>query len=223
VKATWKADAVALGMIAAMFVLAAVAWTGVPDRMPVHWNWLGQPDRFGGRLEGLLGLPLAAILVYALLIFLPRIDPRRKHYDDFQHPFAIMRTVVVGVFFGLQVATFLWVRDAAGPPRGLLVAEAGIALILIGNYLPKIKSNWFVGVRTPWTLSSEVSWHLTHRLAGRLFVIAGALDIVIALVQPAIASRVMFATLITAAVISIVYSYVVWRRDSARASGAIST
>ena len=222
-KATWKADTVALGMIAAMFVLAAVAWAGVPDRMPVHWNWLGQPDRFGGRLEGLLGLPLAAILVYALLIFLPRIDPRRKHYDDFQHPLTIMRTVAVGVFLGLQIFTLLWVRNAGEPPAGLFAAEAGIAMILIGNYLPKIKSNWFVGVRTPWTLSSEVSWHLTHRLAGRLFVIAGALDIVIALVQPAIASLVMFATLITAAVISIVYSYVVWRRDSARPSGAIST
>lgn len=221
-KTTWKADTVALGMIAAMFVLAAVAWTGVPDGIPVHWNWSGQPDRFGGRLEGLLGLPLAAIVVYVLLILLPRIDPRRKHYDDFQHPFAIMRTVVVGVFLGLQILTLLWVRDPAGPSAGLFAAEAGIALVIIGNYLPKIKSNWFVGVRTPWTLSSEVSWHLTHRLAGRLFVTAGALDVVIALVQPAIAPLVMIATLIIAAVISVVYSYVVWRRDAARASGAMS-
>jgi uncharacterized membrane protein len=209
-------------MIAVMFVIAAIAWTGVPGRIPVHWNWLGQPDRFGGRLEGLLGLPLAAIVMYVLLIFLPRIDPRRKHYDDFQHPFAIMRTVAVGVFLGLQIFTLLWVRDAAGLPAGLFAAEAGIALVILGNYLPKLKSNWFVGVRTPWTLSSEVSWHLTHRLAGRLFVMAGALDIVIALVQPAIASLVMLVTLITAAVISVVYSYVVWRRDSARASGSIS-
>lgn len=221
-KATWKADTVALGMIAAMFVLAAVAWTGVPDRIPVHWNWSGQPDRFGGRFEGLLGLPLAAIAVFVLLIFLPRIDPRRKHYDDFQHPYAIMRTVVVGVLLGLQIFTLLWVRDAAGPRAGLLAAEVGIALVIVGNYLPKLKSNWFVGVRTPWTLSSEVSWHLTHRLAGRLFVIAGALDVVIALVQPAIAPLVTLATLVIAAVISVVYSYVVWRRDSARASGAIS-
>jgi uncharacterized membrane protein len=72
VNATWKADAVALGMIAAMFVLAAVMWSVAPDQIPVHWNWAGQPDRFGGRFEGLLGLPLAAAGIYALLLFLPR-------------------------------------------------------------------------------------------------------------------------------------------------------
>ena len=57
--ATWKADALALGMIAAMFLLAAVTWSAAPEQIPVHWNWAGQPDRFGGRFEGLLGLPLS--------------------------------------------------------------------------------------------------------------------------------------------------------------------
>jgi uncharacterized membrane protein len=205
-------------MIGAMFALVAVSWSAAPDRIPVHWNWAGEPDRFGGRFEGLLGLPLAAAGVYALLLFLPRLDPRRKNYDAFAGPFAIIRTVVVGLLLGLDAVTLLWIRGERAHLDGLVAAEVGIALLLLGNYLPKVKSNWFVGVRTPWTLSSEASWRQTHRLAGWLFTIGGILTVVTALARPDLAQSVMIGTLIAAGGTSIVYSYFAWKNDPARAA-----
>jgi uncharacterized membrane protein len=216
VKATWKIDALALGMIVAMFALAGVMWSAAPDQIPVHWNWAGEPDRFGGRFEGLFLLPLAAAGVYALLLFLPRLDPRRRNYDAFAGPFAIIRTVVVGLLLGLDVVALLWIRGERAHMNGLLAAEVGIALLLMGNYLPKVKSNWFVGVRTPWTLSSEASWRQTHRLAGWLFTVGGILTVVTALARPDFAPSVMIGAAVAAGGTSVVYSYFAWKNDPAR-------
>ena len=214
--ATWKADALALGMIAAMFLLAAVTWSAAPEQIPVHWNWAGQPDRFGGRFEGLLGLPLAAAGLYALLLFLPRLDPRRKNYEAFAAPFAIIRTAVVGLLLGIDAVVLLWIRGERMHLNAVLAAEIGIALVVMGNYLPKVKSNWFVGVRTPWTLSSEASWRQTHRLAGWLFSLGGLLTFITALVRPDIAPAVMIGALAASAGASVVYSYFAWRNDQER-------
>jgi uncharacterized membrane protein len=203
-------------MIAAMFVLAAVMWSAAPDQIPVHWNWAGQPDRFGGRFEGLLGLPLAAAGVYALLLFLPRLDPRRKNYAAFATPFAIIRTAVVGLLLGIDAIVLLWIRGQRMHLNTVLAAEIGLALVVMGNYLPKVKSNWFVGVRTPWTLTSEASWRQTHRLAGWLFTLGGLLTFITALVRPDVAPAVMIGVLAASAGASVVYSYFAWKNDPER-------
>ena len=215
-KAPWKTDALALGMIVAMFLLAAIVWQWAPNQIPVHWNWSGQPDRLGGRFEGLLLLPLAAAGIYALLRFLPRIDPRRRNYDAFAGPFAIIRTAVVGLLFGIDAVVLLWIRGEHTHLNTLVAAEFGVALLVMGNYLPKVKSNWFVGVHTPWTLSSEASWRQTHRLAGWLFTVGGSLTFVTAFVRPGLAQVVLIGTLAVAAGTSIVYSYFAWKSDPAR-------
>jgi uncharacterized membrane protein len=89
----------------------------------------------------------------------------------------------------------------------------GVMFLVIGNYLPVLRSNWFVGVRTPWTLSSEESWRRTHRLAGRLFMLSGAAVVLITVVDSHWGITAILATCVGSAAISIVYSYVVWRRD----------
>jgi uncharacterized membrane protein len=203
-------------MIAAMFVLAAVMWPAAPDQIPVHWNWAGQPDRFGGRFEGLLGLPLAAAGIYALLLFLPRLDPRRKNYAAFAAPFAIIRTAVVALLLGIDAIVLLWIRGHRMHLNTVLAAEIGLALVVMGNYLPKVKSNWFVGVRTPWTLTSEASWRQTHRLAGWLFTLGGLLTFITALVRPDVAPAVMIGVLAASAGASVVYSYFAWKNDPER-------
>jgi immunity protein, SdpI family len=98
----------------------------------------------------------------------------------------------------------------------VLAAEIGLALVVMGNYLPKVKSNWFVGVRTPWTLSSEASWRQTHRLAGWLFTLGGLLTFITALVRPDVAPAVMIGVLAASAGASVVYSYFAWKHDPER-------
>jgi immunity protein, SdpI family len=216
VKVTWKSEAVSLAMLVAMFLLTAVSWSSAPARIPVHWGLSGQPDRYGGRVEGLLLLPLAAAGLYGLLLLIPRIDPRRAHYERFATAYAILRTSVVGFLLALEVFTHFWMRGRQIETNVFLPVAVGAMMLVVGNYLPKLKSNWFVGVRTPWTLSSEESWRRTHRLAGRLFVASGAITIVASLAYPRAGIIALVVTILPSAIASIVYSYFVWRSDPAR-------
>jgi uncharacterized membrane protein len=201
-----------------MFVIAAVMWPRVPDRVPVHWGLSGQADRWGGKAEGLLLLPVVTLLAYGLLLLLPRIDPRREHYATFAGPYRALRTAIVGMFLMIQAFTVTRFEEPDAPFTNGLPALLGIVFIVLGNYLPKIQSNWFVGVRTPWTLSSEESWRRTHHLAGWLFVLSGGITIVAGLLSPEAGILSMVASVLATAFISIVYSYVVWRHDPARAA-----
>src|SRR6185436_11875995 len=110
------------------------------------------------------------------------------------------------------------VATALGRPvrvDSIISVAAAIAIVLLGNYLPKIQPNWIIGVRTPWTLSSDLAWRRTHRLAGPLLVAAGFLSLAVALFRPDAATSVMLSLLVVTAVISAIYSYLVWRQDPA--------
>jgi uncharacterized membrane protein len=221
-KVTWKSEALSLAMLATMFVLAAATWSGAPDRIPVHWGLSGQPDRYGGKLEGLLGLPLLALGLYALLLVLPRIDPRRAHYDAFSGPYAILRTAVVGFFLAVAALTHLWIR---GRPIGVntyVPIVVGALMVVLGSCLPKLRSNWFIGIRTPWTLSSEASWRRTHRLAGWLFGASGAIIVVLSIARPEAGALAILCTVIPAAVACVVFSYYAWRDDPERSDRTAS-
>jgi uncharacterized membrane protein len=215
---TWKSEAASLLMLAAMFGMAAVTWPGAPERMPVHWGLSGQPDRFGGKFEGLLGLPLITLAIYALLLVLPRIDPRRVHYDSFRGAYAVLRTALVGLFFAIAIFTHLWIRGRPIEVNILAPLLVGALMLVLGACLPRLESNWFIGVRTPWTLSSEESWRRTHRLAGVLFATAGVLIIVLSVLWPHAGMWVILCTVFPAALASAISSYFVWRDDPTRAT-----
>lgn len=216
-KISWRTEIPSLVILTVMFALGAASWRVAPDTLPVHWSWNGQPDRFGGRFEGLFGLPLIATFTYILLLALPRIDPRRSHYATFLRPFRAVRTALIVFLFALQSLLLAWIRGWEGNMNTLVPAGAGVLLLVLGNYLPKIQSNWFVGGRTPWTLSSEFSWRRTHRLAGWLLVAGGASSVLAAAIWPTIAPKVLMSTVVTVAVVSVIYSYFACRHDPARA------
>jgi uncharacterized membrane protein len=216
-KVSVRTEVASLVLILVMFALAIAGLPAAPDRLPMHWNSAGQIDRVGGRAEGLLLIPIVASAIYVLMLVLPRIDPRRRNYDDFAGVYLLLRTAIIGVLFTMYLAVHLSIRGRDVNMLSLAPLVAGMFFIVVGNYLPKIKSNWFVGIRTPWTLSSEYAWRQTHRLAGWLFVIAGVVIIIASLIRPAAALGIVFpASVAAAAGVSVVYSYIAWRHDPAR-------
>jgi len=215
-KINWRGEALSLTILAVMFVVAAASWSLAPDQIPVHWSLAGVPDRFGGKFEGLLGLPLAATGIYLALVFLPRIDPRRAHYDAFSGPYAIIRTAIVGLLLAVDIYIQLWIRGRTAGIDLFMPVLVGVMIMVLGNYLPKLKSNWFIGIRTPWTLSSEQSWRKTHQLGGWLFVACGAVIIVTSLIAPDRSRVALFGALMPTLVVTVVYSYFAWRSDPER-------
>lgn len=209
---SWKRELPQLLILAAMFAVGVLRWSTAPQRMPMHWNLRGEVDRFGGRLEGLFFLPLVALLLYGLLLALPRLDPHGANYNSFAGAYHALRLVLL-LFMGLMHGALLWGGARMPSLMGLLV---GVLLTVLGLLLPRLGTNWFAGIRTPWTLSSQLSWEKTHRLAGRLFVAAGLVMLVVSQLDGTWLWRLMAPVIGAAVLLPVLYSYWVWREDPER-------
>jgi uncharacterized membrane protein len=210
---SWRSEWLHWLLLAGMFALAAAAWGTAPDRIPVHWGLTGHVDRYGGRFEGLLELPLVTLVLYLLLLFLPRLDPGRANYLAFAPVYTTLRllaTVVMALIYGL---VHLWIRGAHVRMEIWIPVVLGGMFVVVGNLLGKVRPNWFVGIRTPWALSSKTSWAGTHRAGGRVFMAMGVMLMVCAVVRTAWAMYVTIGASVAGLVGVVVYSYVLWRRD----------
>jgi uncharacterized membrane protein len=208
-------------MLAASFWV----WSAIPDgtQIPVHWNLEGQVDRYGSKAEALLFMP--AIVVFITLIFVAiwRLDPRRRNIEASGK---MWNAIGIGVSLLMAYVHALLLLIAQGYAIDMgefLMPAMGVLFMVIGNYLGKSRSNWFAGVRTPWTLSSDYSWNKTHRLGGWLFMGSGALTIITSLVFGApYAVFVLAGSVIATAIASVVASYVYWKNDPARADRRVN-
>ena len=217
-KTNWYIELPQLLILAGMFVAAAWVWPTVPDSIPVHWNLYGEIDRYGSKFEGLLLLPLITAALYALLLFLHRIDPGRANYPSFQLSYTIIRLsllLMMAVIYACAVLVSFGYQIKMATVIPLLI---GLLLLVLGSVMGTIQPNWFVGVRTPWTLSSRLSWRKTHRLAGYLFVVMGLVIAGCGVVHTNAMVAIAGVIVVGSMVWMVVYSYLQWRDDPERLS-----
>ncbi len=218
-KFTLRSEALNLFLLAAMFIAAAVVWPSAPDQIPVHWGLTGEADRYGGKLEGLLLLPVLTAGLYLMLLFLPRLDPKRANYEKFAGVYRIIRTILVvfmAALYGLLIAAIFGSTIDVGMT---VMVMAGLMIAVLGNYFGKLKQTWFVGIRTPWTLTSEMSWRKTHQLGGKVFVGFGILLALAGLVGQDWLFITAFGLFFASIIGLVIYSYIVWRADPDRGNG----
>jgi uncharacterized membrane protein len=209
--------------IAVMLVASVVAWVQLPAdaQVPIHWNLAGEADGYAPKAVGLLLTPAIAIILTAILAAIPAIEPRRSNLARSGTAYTAITGTAVA-FIGLVHLAVVWAAlgNSLDIPR-LMGAGIGVLFIVIGNFMGKTRSNWFMGVRTPWTLSSELSWTRTHRLAGRLFALVGVLALLVAITGiPELIFGVIGGGTIVTVVVVVVYSYLVWRDDPERHTDA---
>lgn len=207
-------------VVAVMLVVSAVAWVQLPPgvQIPVHWGPDGQPDGYADKTVGLLLLPTITGLVAGLMAAIPSIEPRRANLERSWKPYVATWIGVILLMAGIHVLTVAVALGSTVDLTRLVFIGTGVLFLAIGNFLPKARQNFLMGVRTPWTLTSERSWTATHRLGGRLFVLLGL--VMTALGILGVGGTALVATLL-AGVIGLVavlfgYSYVVWRSDPER-------
>ncbi|NHK26592.1 SdpI family protein [Parvularcula flava] len=185
-----------------------------PHEVPVHWGLSGEPDRYASRLNALVSLPLVALAISAILAIAGKVDPRRANIERSGPAYRIAWLGTLGMLaigHGVIVATALG-QDV--PVARIIGAAVGVLLVALGDVIGKSKSNFTVGVRTPWTLSSERSWNKTNRAGGRLFVAIGILGAVSAfLAPPWVTLSIFLGGSIAIAGFSLVYSWIVWREE----------
>jgi immunity protein, SdpI family len=215
-KTSWKTELPLLLLIVAMFAVAVLSWSSAPDRIPVHWGPTGEVDRYGGKVEGLLMPPAVAVLVYLMMLFLPRIDPGRANYRRFSGAYYTIRAAVLATIAVVYGTINVAMRGQAVDVPRLIGLVVGGLFFLLGNLLGKIRPNWFVGVRTPWTLSSKRAWTRTHRLAGWVFILGGLAIMAAGLFRTALTVGVAVGVMVGGLIAATVYSYLVWRTDPDR-------
>ncbi|MEN2984424.1 MAG: SdpI family protein [Dictyoglomaceae bacterium] len=212
-KYTFKKDFIILLLISLMFITGAILYPYLPEKIPMHWNFKGEIDRYGSKFEGVFAIPLTVLFLYLGLLYLPYIDPKRENYPKFERVYQIIKYLFVIVFSIIHYSVII---SALGGPRDLIPKitpiTLGILFIILGNYMPRIKYNWFVGVRTPWTLSDEEVWKRTHRFSGYLFVIGGILMLLSAFLPPYINLIIGLSGIFIAGILSVIYSLIIYKK-----------
>lgn len=166
-----------LVLIVCAFLLTIVLYNKLPHLIPIHWNTSGEIDGYGPKIFGAFMAPVIMIFIWTGMKYLPKIDPRKNNYEKFEKTYSIIVSLLITFFLILHVVTLLAAIGYKVSIDKIVPAIVGILFIFIGNYMPKLKSNYFYGIKTPWTLSSDVSWRKTHRLGGKLFIISGMIVI----------------------------------------------
>lgn len=207
-------------LIFGLFAASAFCWSHAPDRIPMHWNIKGEVDRYGGKLEGLFLLPAITAGLYLLLRFIPAVDPGKANYAQFSNAYSLIRfatTIVMAIVHGVTLAYALGYPMNMG---AVVSISVGGLFLILGNVMGKIRPNWFVGIRTPWTLSSKLSWTKTHRLAGWLFMAIGVGIMVCGFLKSEWAIGAVLAGSVGGSLFLVVYSFFVWKGDESRVSPA---
>ncbi len=209
----------AIGWIAAIFVLmaavTAAAYPHLPAVMTTHWGANGQPNGTMSRFWGAWLVPLLAVGVTALLWLVPSIDPRRRNYAAFRTTYNAFVVGMVAFLAYADFTTLAWNLGYRLPVGKTLAPALGAIFIAVGVLLRKARPNWFVGIRTPWTLSSATVWQKTHRLAAPAFIASGAVCVLGVLWEPLMWAGV---GLVMAAAVGVsAYSYFAYEAEQKRA------
>ena len=194
------------------------AYPHLPAQVATHFNLQGEPNGWSSRLMAVALVPVIGIFMAFMFTFLPRIDPKKANYAKFGTTWWTVANAALILLALVHIAMLGKALGWAVDISRIVGLGVGGMFILIGNLMTRIRPNWFMGIRTPWTLSSDTVWRKTHRFGGVAFVIAGVCIAATGLLGSRWALYAAIGMAVVAALGSVVYSYVVWKGEQ-RGSG----
>lgn len=213
-----KTAAIITGLTAAL-ALGAYLTLDPATEVPVHWNAAGDVDRTASPLGAFLPPLLLQILSLGIFASLRFIEPRKANLEKSAKAISATTTALVAFLAALEAALIAQAFGYNVMSANVILAATGLLLVVVGNYLPKLRSGFFMGIRTPWTLSSDHVWHKTHRLGSRLFVLGGVLIVLFSLTLTSVMALTLMMGMITIiALVPIAYSWWLWRGEKANKS-----
>jgi len=202
-------------IFAAMVAAAFYFYPQLPAEVPVHWNFAGEADNFASKAFGAFLLPGLALFFLTLFPLLAKIDPKKENYTKFCATWEWLQTLIVAAFayfYGVQLFVTLSPAAESLMPRLMLVG-VGVLFILLGNLMGKIRQNFFIGLKTPWTLSDPEVWQKSQRVGGWGFIAGGFIVLALAIFyQSQYVSLMLITVTFVMIVVPIVYSYLLYRR-----------
>jgi uncharacterized membrane protein len=199
----------ALALILGTLVASGALYPSLPERVPTHWNIRGEVDAYGSKSWSVLIMPIGMAVLLGVFVLLPWLSPARFRIEPFRATYGYIAVAVLALMAYIHGLTLL---AALSPKLDFLRAMlSGMFLFfaLIGNVLGKVRRNFWMGVRVPWTLASERVWNDTHRFAAWIFVACGLAGFVLSLAGFVLTAT---ATLAIAVVAPILYSFLLYKR-----------
>jgi uncharacterized membrane protein len=215
-KLTIKKELPLIGIVLAPFVYLAIIWNTLPEEVPTHWNYKGEVDKWGDKYSLIALLFLLPVLTYVLMLVIPKIDPKKKielmggKYYQLKFILVLFMSTLAFIILNISV-------NQSTSSSNLIFIPIGVLFIVLGNYFKVIQPNYFIGIKTPWTLESKEVWKLTHTLAGKLWIAGGLIIVLTSLtIAKSIFIYVFLVTIAIITLIPVIYSYVKFKELKAR-------
>lgn len=184
----------------------------LPLSMASHWNAQGVVDGYSSRLFNVLFFPLLQIFLFLLLIYIPKLDPKKMNIKLFEGNYSLFISVIMIFMYLVQLQAFLWNIDIKLPMEVTMPILIGILFIFVAQLIKSAKQNYTIGIRTPWTLASEKVWDKTHELGAKLFRVGGILTILSSLI-PKYSFISIFVFILLPSIYLFIYSYVEYKKE----------
>jgi uncharacterized membrane protein len=208
-----KSEIAVLIIILASFASAIYLYPLLPATIASHWNELGEVNGYMPKVYALFIMPAVSLLVFLLFLAIPRIDPLKRNIEKFRGYFDGFIVMFTLFLFVLYLLTVFWNFGFTFNIIHVFVLSFGILIFYSGVLLENSKRNWFIGIRTPWTLSSDVVWDKTHKLAGKLFKACGIISLIGFLFER-YAFYIILLLIFGAVIYATVYSYVEFKKQN---------
>jgi uncharacterized membrane protein len=195
------------------FIYLAYIWNQLPEKVPMHWNINGEIDRYGEKVELIIIPILLPLLVYIIFLVVPKIDPKNR-LNKMGNKLQTIKFLLTTLMSILALFIIYTAKNESFTNPNYMVLIIGVLYIVLGNYFKTLKANYFIGIRTPWTLEKETVWKKTHELGGKLWFIGGIIVVIASLILRKETNFTVFL-IITGiiTIIPIVYSYLTFKNE----------
>ena len=204
-----------IALVAIAVIAGVILWNQLPDQMASHWNVNDQADDYMPKFWGVFLMPIISLGMLALFLVIPNIDPLKANIAEFRNIFNLFILLIVVFMLYVHGLTLAWnMGNQSFKMSAAMLPFLGVLFIFIGYMLRQAKRNFFIGIRTPWTLSSDTVWNKTHQLGSVLFMVSGAFAFIGSFIGGMLAFWLLFVPLMGSVVFLILYSYILYRNET---------
>jgi uncharacterized membrane protein len=204
-----------IGIVLLPFVYLAYIWNQLPAQVPMHYNIEGEIDRYGNKSELILIPIMTSLLIYLIFLAVPYIDPK-KQIQKMGGKYDALKFIITTFMSILALFIIYTAKNQTLTDPDYILLGCGVLFLILGNYFKTLKANYFIGIRTPWTLESESVWKATHKLAGKIWFLGGLLIILSCLILDGKTNFIVFMCITAIMVlVPVLYSYLLFRKQEA--------
>jgi len=207
-----SSEKVIIAIIVLSFLIGLFFYPYIPEVVASHWDAQGVVNGYMPKYWGVFLVPIISLGLVLLFLLIPKIDPLKANIEKFRKYFDWFIIIFLLFLLYVNMLTILWNLGARFNMVQLMIPAMGLLFFYMGLLLQKAKRNWFIGIRTPWTMSSDNVWDKTHKLGAKLFMLAGIIAL-LGILLPRIAIWLVLVPIILVSMYTIVYSYFVYKRE----------